>query len=80
MKIAMDNAPYPYGDQFFGGYLFAYGPRAINQSQMLPQMLGLTSTRVALPLDLAEDGPIYINAKQYHAILRMRQSRGKLEA
>lgn len=43
-------------------------------------MLGLASTRVALPLDLAEDGPIYVNAKQYHGILRRRQSRAKLEA
>jgi len=47
---------------------------------MLPQMMGLASTRVALPLDLAQDGPIYVNAKQYHGILRRRQSRAKLEA
>ena len=47
---------------------------------MIPPMLGLASTRVALPLDLAEDGPIYVNAKQYHGILRRRQSRAKLEA
>ena len=47
---------------------------------MLPQMLGLASPRIALPLDLAEDGPIYVNAKQYHGILRRRQSRAKLEA
>ncbi|XP_019416561.1 PREDICTED: nuclear transcription factor Y subunit A-3-like [Lupinus angustifolius] len=77
---SMDHAPYPYGDPFSGGSLVAYEPQAINQSQMLPQMLGLASTRVALPLDLAEDGPIYVNAKQYHGILRRRQSRAKLEA
>jgi len=47
---------------------------------MIPPMPGLASTRVALPLDLAEDGPIYVNAKQYHGILRRRQSRAKLEA
>lgn len=40
----------------------------------------MTMTRVALPLDLADDGPIYVNAKQYHGILRRRQSRAKLEA
>ncbi|KAK7281256.1 hypothetical protein RIF29_09068 [Crotalaria pallida] len=74
---SMAHAPYPYGDPIFGASLVAYGPQAINQSQM---MLGLASPRVALPLDLAEDGPIYVNAKQYHGILRRRQSRAKLEA
>ena len=47
---------------------------------MVPQMLGLASTRIALPVELAEDGPIYVNAKQYHGILRRRQSRAKLKA
>ncbi|XP_073220967.1 nuclear transcription factor Y subunit A-3-like isoform X2 [Cicer arietinum] len=77
---SMAHAPYPYGDPIFAGSLVAYAPQAVNQPQMLPQMMGLASTRVALPLDLAQDGPIYVNAKQYHGILRRRQSRAKLEA
>ncbi|KAL1326044.1 hypothetical protein HN51_036079 [Arachis hypogaea] len=77
---SMAHGSYPYEDPFFAGSLIAYGPQGINQPQMLPQMLGLQSTRVALPLDLAEDGPVYVNAKQYHGILRRRQSRAKLEA
>ncbi|KHN12271.1 Nuclear transcription factor Y subunit A-3 [Glycine soja] len=72
---SMAHSSYPYGDP-----IFAYGPQAISHPQMIPPMLGLASTRVALPLDLAEDGPIYVNAKQYHGILRRRQSRAKLEA
>ncbi|KAK7303985.1 hypothetical protein RJT34_14947 [Clitoria ternatea] len=72
---SMAHASYPYGDP-----VFAYEPQAVNQHQMLHHMLGLASTRVALPLDLTEDGPVYVNAKQYHGILRRRQSRAKLEA
>ena len=49
---------------------------------MQSHMLGIVPTRVPLPPDpdLAQDGPIYVNAKQYHGILRRRQSRAKLEA
>ncbi|XP_034692581.1 nuclear transcription factor Y subunit A-10-like isoform X2 [Vitis riparia] len=36
--------------------------------------------RIMLPLSLTtDDGPIYVNAKQYHGIIRRRQSRAKAE-
>ncbi|KAK7337329.1 hypothetical protein VNO77_17895 [Canavalia gladiata] len=56
-------AKYPYTDQFYG--LF---------STYAPQISG----RMMLPLTMtSDDGPIYVNAKQYHGIIRRRQSRAK---
>ncbi|GLT90148.1 hypothetical protein SLE2022_080940 [Rubroshorea leprosula] len=56
---------YPYVDQCYG--LFStYGH----------QIPG----RIMLPLNLtADEGPIFVNAKQYHGIIRRRQSRAKAE-
>ncbi|KMZ62292.1 Nuclear transcription factor Y subunit A-3 [Zostera marina] len=71
--------PYPYADPYLGGLVTAYGPPTI----MHPQMMGNVaahSTRVPLPTEVTEDEPIYVNAKQYNAILRRRQVRAKLEA
>lgn len=51
-----------------------------NQAQINSNVVGIAPARVPLPHGLAEDGPIYVNAKQYHGILRRRQSRAKLEA
>lgn len=69
--------PHPSADPYFGGIMATYGSHTI----MHPQMVGMESSgRVPLPLELAEDGPIYVNAKQYNGILRRRQLRAKLEA
>ncbi|EHA8589414.1 nuclear transcription factor Y subunit A-3 [Cocos nucifera] len=69
--------PYPYADPSFIGMLAAYGPHTI----IHPQMMGMApSSRVPLPLEPAAEEPIYVNAKQYRAILRRRQLRAKLEA
>ncbi|KAL6997921.1 hypothetical protein U1Q18_008045 [Sarracenia purpurea var. burkii] len=60
------RAKYPYEDQCYGVFS-AYGP----------QIKG----RIMLPLSLTmDDGPIYVNAKQYHGIIRRRLSRAKAES
>ncbi|XP_030490708.2 nuclear transcription factor Y subunit A-3 isoform X4 [Cannabis sativa] len=74
------HIPYGYAEPYFGGLLAAaaYGPHAVVHNS---QVVGLAPARVPLPLDLTEDEPpIYVNAKQYRAILRRRKFRAKLEA
>ncbi|PAN08533.1 hypothetical protein PAHAL_1G418700 [Panicum hallii] len=72
---------YPYNDSGSGGVWAAYGSRASAATVFHPQIAGGgTSARIPLPLELAENEPIYVNPKQYHGILRRRQLRAKLEA
>ncbi|CAL9147598.1 unnamed protein product [Musa hybrid cultivar] len=68
---------YPYADIYYGSIPAVYGPHAI----IHPQMAGVASyARVPLPTEPAAEEPIYVNAKQYSAILRRRQFRARLEA
>jgi len=67
-------APYPYSDPYYGNMIAGYGPQPLVHSPFI----GTSQTRMVLPLEMTEE-PVYVNAKQYHGILRRRQSRAKAE-
>ncbi|XP_038690882.1 nuclear transcription factor Y subunit A-1-like isoform X2 [Tripterygium wilfordii] len=66
--------PYPYSNPQYGGMLTSYG----QQAMVPPQFYGMHHTRMPLTLKW-EKSLFYVNAKQYHGILRRRQSRAKAE-
>ncbi|CAN6938348.1 unnamed protein product [Brassica oleracea] len=72
------NFSFHYADPHYGGLLATpYLPHAPTCN---PQMVGMVPGRVALPVEIAETESVFVNAKQYHAIMRRRQQRAKLEA
>uniref|UniRef100_A0A1D1YUY9 Nuclear transcription factor Y subunit n=2 Tax=Anthurium amnicola TaxID=1678845 RepID=A0A1D1YUY9_9ARAE len=69
-----DCAPFPNSKTYYSGLLTPYGAHTLVHSQLTV----MPHRRVPLPPEVAEE-PVYVNAKQYHGIIRRRQSRAKAE-
>ncbi|XWS11541.1 hypothetical protein CRYUN_Cryun37aG0007000 [Craigia yunnanensis] len=54
-------------------------PQTYGGQHTILQLMGIQQAGVSFPSDAVE-GPVFVNAKQYHGILRRRQSRAKAES
>uniref|UniRef100_A0A7C9CSX9 Nuclear transcription factor Y subunit n=2 Tax=Opuntia streptacantha TaxID=393608 RepID=A0A7C9CSX9_OPUST len=86
----MAQAVFPYPDPYYRSIFAPYDsqpyPAQPYPAQPYPgqpmvhvPLMGTQQTGVPLPSDAVEE-PIFVNAKQYHGILRRRQSRAKAES
>ncbi|XP_059288605.1 nuclear transcription factor Y subunit A-7-like isoform X3 [Lycium ferocissimum] len=76
---------YPYPDPYYRSIFAPYDAQPYPtqpypaQPMVHVQLMGIQQAGVPLPSD-AIDEPVFVNAKQYHGILRRRQSRAKAES
>nr|GMD09261.1 nuclear transcription factor Y subunit A-7-like [Ipomoea batatas] len=82
---AMAHTVYPYPDPYYRSIFAPYDAQPYaaqpypSQPMVHLQLMGTQQAGVPLPSDAVEE-PVFVNAKQYHGILRRRQSRGKAES
>ncbi|CAH9141210.1 unnamed protein product [Cuscuta epithymum] len=86
---AMAQTGYPFPDPYYRSIFAPYDtqPYAAQPYPVQPmvhlQLMGATpqaAAGVPLPSDAALEEPVFVNAKQYHGILRRRQSRAKADS
>ncbi|XP_052179678.1 nuclear transcription factor Y subunit A-7-like isoform X2 [Diospyros lotus] len=77
----MGQAGYPYPDPYYRSIFAPYDtqPYPAQPYPTQPMLMGMQQAGVPLPSGAVEE-PVFVNAKQYHGILRRRQSRAKAES
>ncbi|KVI00760.1 CCAAT-binding factor, conserved site-containing protein [Cynara cardunculus var. scolymus] len=82
---ALGQAAYPYPDPYYRSIYTPYESQPYPtqpypvQPMVHLQLMGIQQAGVPLPSDTVEE-PVFVNAKQYHGILRRRQCRAKAES
>ncbi|XP_050367508.1 nuclear transcription factor Y subunit A-7 [Argentina anserina] len=82
---AVAPGAYPYPDPYYRSIFAPYDTQPYppqpygGQPTVHLQLMGIQQAGVPLPTDAVEE-PVFVNAKQYHGILRRRQSRAKAES
>ncbi|XP_023003807.1 nuclear transcription factor Y subunit A-7-like isoform X2 [Cucurbita maxima] len=82
---ALAPPAYPYPDPYYRSIFSPYDAQPYppqpygGQPMVHLQLMGIQQAGVPLPTDAVEE-PVFVNAKQYHGILRRRQSRAKAES
>ncbi|PIN07335.1 hypothetical protein CDL12_20104 [Handroanthus impetiginosus] len=81
----MAQTTYPYPDPYYRSIFAPYDTQPYPAQPYPPQqmvhlqLMGIQQAGVPLPSEAVEE-PVFVNAKQYHGILRRRQSRAKAES
>ncbi|KAG8365664.1 hypothetical protein BUALT_Bualt18G0129900 [Buddleja alternifolia] len=81
----MAQTGYPYPDPYYRSIFAPYDAQSYPaqpysaQPTAHLQLMGIQQAGVPLPCETVEE-PVFVNAKQYHGILRRRQSRAKAES
>lgn len=82
---SLGQTTYPYPDPYYRSIFAPYDAQPYpaqpypSQPMVHLQLMGIQQAGLPLPTDAVEE-PVFVNAKQYHGILRRRQSRAKAES